>query len=239
MPSKARREEQMKSEDAHQEKVSGFFRRRAEIWDAVYGTPSRFWRWFNRVFRKAIYLRAELAIRAAVEHNCRSVLDVGCGSGRISCLLAASGVDRVHGVDVAPPMIDLARTLAREQGAADACEFTVGDFMEMDFPERYDGVIALGVLEYVSDPAAFLRKMRQCARTFIFFSIPSPTLVRSPLRKLRYALRSCPVHFYRRSRIASLMREAGFERFDLNRATLDGYMVTGWADPGAGPPLGE
>jgi 2-polyprenyl-3-methyl-5-hydroxy-6-metoxy-1,4-benzoquinol methylase len=219
---------------SHQEKVSRFFQRRAEIWDGIYETDSPFWRWFNRVFRKGVFLRAELTIQAAADNSCRSVLDVGCGSGRVSCLLARSGVEHVRGVDAAPEMIELAGELARRQGVADACEFTVGDFRAMDFPEPFDAVIALGVLEYIAEPAAFLRKIRLSARKFIFFSAPSPTLVRSPLRKLRYRLRGCPVHFYRRKRIEALMREAGFEHFRLQRATLDGYMVTGWVHPPVG-----
>jgi hypothetical protein len=78
--------------------------------------------------------------------------------------------------------------------------------------------------------------MRRHARTLVFFSVPSPTLVRSPPRKLRYALRRCPVFFYRRKRVVSLLREAGFQHFDIHRATLDGYMVTGWVGAGGRPP---
>ena len=218
----------MTDDRAQQQKVSGFFQRRAQIWDAVYETDSPFWRWFNRVFRKGVFLRAELALRTVADNDCRSVLDVGCGSGRISCLLAEHGVRRVVGLDVAPDMVRLAEALARSRNIAGACEFVVGDFMAMDLAEPCDAAIALGVLEYVPDPVGFLNRLRQSARKVIFFSIPSPTLVRSPLRKIRYALRGCPVHFYGRRRIEAMMRQAGFEKFRLHRATLDGYMVTGW-----------
>jgi 2-polyprenyl-3-methyl-5-hydroxy-6-metoxy-1,4-benzoquinol methylase len=224
----------MTANDGRDERVGAFFQRRAEIWDDIYQTDSRFWRWFNHTFRKGVFLRAEMALRVALDNGCRSVLDVGCGSGRVSCVLADHGIGRVHGIDVAEPMIELARELAGERGLAEACEFTVGDFMEMDLAGRYDAVIALGVLDYQVDPAAFLRKMRTCARKLIFYSAPSPTLVRSPLRKVRYAMRGCPVYFYRRRRIERLMREAGFKRFDLHRATLDGHMVTGWVEPAPG-----
>lgn len=216
--------------------VSDFFRRRAEIWDRIYEGDSPFQRWFNRVFRKGIFLRAELALRAVTANDCRSVLDVGCGSGRVACLLAESGLGRVHGVDLAAPMIELARRLAAERKVADACEFTVGDFMELPVDRQYDAAIALGVFDYLRDPAPFLRKMRRSARKLVFFSVPSPTLVRSPLRKVRYALRRCPVHFYRRRRVESLLREAGFECFDIHRATRDGYMVTGWVESQGRPP---
>jgi SAM-dependent methyltransferase len=224
------------NEQATRRQVRDFFRRRAEIWDRIYEGDSRLWRWFNRLFRRGIFLRAALALRAVQGNDCRSVLDVGCGSGRVSCLLAEGGVERVHGVDLAAPMIDLASRLASRRGLADACEFTVGDFREMELPGLYDAAIALGVFDYLPEPVPFLRKMRRHARTLVFFTVPSPTLVRSPLRKLRYALRRCPVFFYRRKKVASLLREAGFQHFDIHRATLDGYMVTGWVGAEGRPP---
>ncbi len=209
-------------------RVGSFFTRRARLWDNLYDSPSPFWGRFNRLLRRGIFLRAELTLRVCKEANCRSVLDVGCGSGRVSALLAANGIEHVAGVDVATPMIELAKQLVQKRGVANACEFLVSDFLNFDSEDRYDAVIALGVFDYLVAPVAFLCKMRSLATKCVLFSVPSPTLVRMPLRKIRYTLRGCPVYFYRRSQLRQMLVNAGFQRFDIHRITLGGYGAVGW-----------
>jgi 2-polyprenyl-3-methyl-5-hydroxy-6-metoxy-1,4-benzoquinol methylase len=53
------------------------------------------------------------------------VLDVGCGTGSLSALLAAAG-HRVTGVDLAPRMIEQARAKLAAAVSSLACVFIVG-----------------------------------------------------------------------------------------------------------------
>ncbi len=53
--------------------------------------------------------------------------------------------------------------------------------------------------------------MRQSAAV----SFPSRHFLRTPLRKLRYRLRNCPVYFYDEPQIRRLGAEAGFSRVDV------------------------
>lgn len=74
----------------------------------------------------------------------RSVLDAGCGTGRVAIELARRGV-QVLGVDADPDMIAAAR--AKEPGLA----WLVADLAELDQPERFDVVVLAGnVVPYVS-----------------------------------------------------------------------------------------
>jgi len=58
------------------------------------------------------------------------VLDLACGIGRHSVLLAGKGF-RVFGVDLSPDFIARAEELAAERGVADRVEFMVGDMREI------------------------------------------------------------------------------------------------------------
>lgn len=47
--------------------------------------------------------------------NSRLVIDVGCGTGKFTCLLAKKGLD-MTGLDVSPEMLDVARENAEDEG---------------------------------------------------------------------------------------------------------------------------
>jgi ubiquinone/menaquinone biosynthesis C-methylase UbiE len=85
-----------------------------------------------------------------------ALLDVGCGTGSLSLLLAEAG-HRVTGVDLAPAMVERAReklTAAELPGAflvGDAAAPPTGD-------ETYDLVLARHLLWTLPDPEAALRE---------------------------------------------------------------------------------
>jgi SAM-dependent methyltransferase len=66
------------------------------------------------------------------------VLDVGCGPGRHAHALAERGLV-VHGVDVSPRFIELAREQAESPNAA----FEVGDARDLRFDREFDLVMSL------------------------------------------------------------------------------------------------
>ncbi len=66
----------------------------------------------------------------------RSVLDAGCGTGRVAAELARRGIE-VVGVDVDPSMLEVAR---RSPGV----RWYDADLAELDLPERFDVVVAAG-----------------------------------------------------------------------------------------------
>ena len=74
----------------------------------------------------------------------RSVLDGGCGTGRVAIELARRGLD-VTGTDLDPDMIALARTKAPE------LTWVHADLSELDLPTRFDAVVLAGnVIPYVA-----------------------------------------------------------------------------------------
>ena len=87
------------------------------------------------------------------------ILNVGCGSGELSFMLAAAG-HRVFGIDPAAEYIDVARRKA-ERLPHLRCEFAVSTIEDFQSDSRYDCVIATDVLEHIlHDDLAFTAMVR-------------------------------------------------------------------------------
>jgi len=84
----------------------------------------------------------------------RSVLDAGCGTGRVAIELARRGLD-VTGVDLDPGMLDQARA------KAPALPWVLGDLATLDLGRTFDAVVAAGnVMIFVApgtEPAVLVR----------------------------------------------------------------------------------
>lgn len=90
------------------------------------------------------------------------VLDVGCGVGRWSRLLARRGA-QVFGIDLSPTMIGEARRRAAAEGVAADCRFATSDLASLDLRERFDLVLGVTVLQHILDAAAFGAALRAMA----------------------------------------------------------------------------
>src|SRR5438552_4715613 len=87
--------------------------------------------------------RYEKFLAKQVPCQAQTILDVGCGLGRLAARLAAPN-RAVMGVDLSPEMIAQARKL---EDAAGRLEFRRGNFLEMEFPPSgFDCVISAAAL---------------------------------------------------------------------------------------------
>jgi SAM-dependent methyltransferase len=197
-------------------RVADYFARSAEAFDSLYSETAQgpLMRWLNARFRSDIHLRFMRTLRHVERHRIASCLDVGCGSGRYARALHEGGVRRVLGVDLSAPMIELARQHA---GDAPGVDFIIGDFADLRTDERFDLVLAMGVFDYIRDPRPTLTKMRSMANHSVLASFPSRHPIRSPIRRVRYRLKRCPVYFYDQDQIAALGRTVGFERTEIEK----------------------
>ncbi|MCE5267554.1 MAG: class I SAM-dependent methyltransferase [Planctomycetaceae bacterium] len=178
-------------------------------------------RFIDKHFRSDIYIRFAKTFEVFGDLTGKTVVDIGCGSGVYAIEALRLGAQRVVALDPAPGMLDLVRTRLKETQLLDRCELILGAFPEV-MPPQGDHAIVMGVLDYVKDAGAFLRSLRKVVRTSAAVSFPSKHWLRTPLRKVRYRMRNCPLYFYDVPQIKALGREAGF-------ASVEVYKI-----PGAG-----
>ncbi|WP_248964323.1 class I SAM-dependent methyltransferase [Sphaerisporangium perillae] len=106
-----------------------------------------------------------------------AVLDLGCGEGDLSLLLAERG-DQVTGIDPSAPAIANARRRAGRLPAdvAARVDFTVGDAHGLDgLPEgAFDATVAGEILDRVADPVQVLETLRRTLRpgATLVFTVP-------------------------------------------------------------------
>jgi ubiquinone/menaquinone biosynthesis C-methylase UbiE len=93
----------------------------------------------------------------------RRVLDVGCGPGQFTILVAEALPDaEVCGIDLAPTMVELARRHAAVSSAAGRLRFEVADSANLPFRERhFDAVLSSGSIKHWGDPVAGLREIHR------------------------------------------------------------------------------
>lgn len=90
------------------------------------------------------------------------VLDVGCGIGRWSRLLAARGA-RVTGIDLSPTMIAEAERRAAASGLAERCRFIVQDSAALEIDGTFDLIVCVTVLQHMLDVGALRSALQRMA----------------------------------------------------------------------------
>ncbi len=91
------------------------------------------------------------------------VLDVGCGTGEYTILLAGLGYD-VHGIDFSEQAVRRARGNAA--GSGTGVRFTVADARALDEEPGYDTVVDSGLMHVLApeDRAAYVRSLHRATR---------------------------------------------------------------------------
>jgi 2-polyprenyl-3-methyl-5-hydroxy-6-metoxy-1,4-benzoquinol methylase len=121
-----------------------------------YGMPE----FYNRMIH--LCQRLALAPWLRVAESTR-VLDVGCGVGRWSALLASRGA-QVTGIDLSPTMIAEANRRAQARGTANRCRFMVQDLAHLDAGEQFDMVVGVTVLQHILDAEALRSAVDRMSR---------------------------------------------------------------------------
>ena len=174
--------------------------------------------WSQRYASGGFRRRAEFFQSAVLPglHVGGAWLDVGCGSGVFSRMLAHEGAS-VTGVDGAQGMVEAAK--------ADSVGLDIGyevgkveDLAAHD--AAYDGAIMLSVLEYLPDPPAALAALARLVKPGGRLALSAPNAA-STLRKTQAGLRrilganafaylDSSRHLWTREALADLLRNAGF-----------------------------
>jgi ubiquinone/menaquinone biosynthesis C-methylase UbiE len=111
--------------------------------------------------------RAVLDALSPVED--KDILEIACGTGRFTTMLAKRGANIV-GLDISEPMLQQGRQRAESADVADGLEFLRGDAERLPFPDdRFDAVLAMRFFHIADTPETFLTEMRRVSREQVFF----------------------------------------------------------------------
>src|SRR5439155_26687594 len=119
-----------------------YFEKRAEAFDRLYTRTSL----ATRLLRRGPRRGRELAVSVVARHPSSSVLDVGCGPGRVGEAVIDAGAATYTGIDFSPHMLRLARDRLER---FDSVELLEVDFLDFDTPRAFDVVLALGLFDYL------------------------------------------------------------------------------------------
>jgi ubiquinone/menaquinone biosynthesis C-methylase UbiE len=89
----------------------------------------------------------------------RNVLDIGCGDGALSYLIAKDGW-RVTGIDYSGTGLGLATDIFRERNAC--ASFVRGDSCSLPVKDgSFDAVVAADIIEHLADPERLLKEINR------------------------------------------------------------------------------
>lgn len=202
-----------------------YFHRRIYDFDSIYEPDQGgVWGFLNRTLRASVRRRFDLAFELLGDLSGKSVLDIGCGSGRYMFEAVRRGATEVVGLDAAAGAIEAAARIAGELGMREKNQFIQADFLDYQYPHRFNVAFAVGYFDYILQPEPHLKKMLAACDGSLYMSFPRRWHIMTPIRKARLALNHCPVRFYSRSQIRKLMADAGHSDYRIIDVARD-YIV--------------
>jgi SAM-dependent methyltransferase len=140
----------------------------------------------------------------------KNVLEIACGTGRFTVMLAERGAN-VVGLDISAEMLDQARSKARAAGVDGNVDFMRGDAGRLPFrDDEFDAVVAMRFFHLADTPAAYLDEIRRVSREQVMFDTFKSYSARSVYN---WAL-PMGSRLYPRSEVKSLIDAAGLQLVD-------------------------
>ncbi|WP_138005153.1 class I SAM-dependent methyltransferase [Halalkalirubrum salinum] len=151
----------------------------------------------------------------------KQILEVACGTGRFTVMLADRGADIV-GLDISPAMMAKGRQKAKDADVADHVEFMRGDAARLPFPDdHFDAVFAMRFFHLADTPVTFLRELRRVSKSQVFFD----TFRRPSTRVLYNWLLPMGSRLYSNRDVESLLADAELR---LENASYDFVLPYGF-----------
>lgn len=137
----------------------------------------------------------------------KTILEVACGTGRFTNMLADQGADIVA-LDISREMMEQGRDKARAASVADQVEYMRGDASRLPFPDdHFDAVFAMRFFHLLDSPVNYLQELARVTNDQIFFD----TFNRRSARMLYTWLLPMGSRLYSRSEVSMLLDASGLE----------------------------
>lgn len=176
----------VKSREERWQEEAAFFDREAARVDptALPIDPMALRRYTQPSLRRRFNKEYRFKILGPVEG--KTLLDVGCGDGQNSVMLARMGA-KVTGIDVSPRAIEVAHRRAEVNGVSDRVRFVCAPVEKADLPEGcFDIVWGEGILHHVLDDLELvLSHLARCAKREGLLIFSEPINLSPMLRRIR------------------------------------------------------
>ena len=200
----------------------------ADVFDTIYQgeQKSLLYKIVDILFRKYI-LETRLKVILDFTGNVKGkeILDIGCGSGRYEVLLAKGSPKSILGLDISSLMIGMAEKLVKINNMSNICKFEKIEFIQKQFDNKFDIIIAAGVFDYISDPKAFLLKVKSILKEKAIFSFPVKWSILTPLRMIWLHKKSCPSYYYSKGDIRKLAKACDFKIKSMRK--IGSFLIPG------------
>lgn len=146
-------------QNSHKPMFDKYKRYGAYHWKGI--DSSTFYKALNRSL--SLYTRYQKCLKF-IQRNARYCIEVGCGDGALSYLIASKGL-RVLGCDNDQTGIDLAMKQVRDLPFAHLVEFKCGSFQDFKTdPASVDVLIMADVIEHLDDPIPLLQEIKRSGK---------------------------------------------------------------------------
>ena len=135
------------------DEIRQLFNEKSRDYDAQYADDES-----NNVFEKEKIRRRDIAVEFISKKlkPDNRILEIGCGTGQfIQMLSGKKNKFFYHGMDLSDSMVRLS---AEKFAGKNNIRISRGDFLSEEIEEKYDFIIALGVIGYVADHELFIKK---------------------------------------------------------------------------------
>ena len=137
----------------------------------------------------------------------KKILEIACGTGRFTTMLADRGAD-IIGLDISGPMLQQGRERAQSAGVADNLEYMRGDAGRLPFPDdEFDAVLAMRFFHLADTPESFMTEMQRVSKDQIVFD----TFNRRSSRVLYNWALPMGSHLYSETDVKQLLADANLE----------------------------
>jgi len=199
-----------------------YFDKRARAFDHLHDKSSI----ATRLLRSGPSRGRELAVSTVARRSTASVLDIGCGPGRVAEAVIDAGASTYVGIDLSTRMLTLARERLDRFGSV---ELLQGDFLDMDIRGTFDVVLALGLFDYLDEPARAAEWIRARCSSVLVASFARWDWVKGPIRHLHYELlHRCPIVDHTEADVGALLRGAGFASVEFPLRGRRGFCVSAY-----------
>lgn len=200
------------------------------------GESGQLWAKQDEVMARLLEPIAKALLDHAKLDQCKHVVDVGCGGGSQSRLLAqrlGAGA-RVTGIDISEPLLAVAQSNNRSNDSGANIEYLQADAAEHDFSaEQFDGLFSRFGVMFFDDPVAAFSNLRkglskggklafscwQAVDKNDWASIPMSAAlqhVTPPEEMVPDAGGPGPFAFARAECIENILQQAGFSEIQVN-----------------------